>query len=153
MFACSWPCWSGSVRKGYCWVLCLGEWGFYPDGDPPKPEGSLFLLQQLKIQTNRTTCDLMYIEILKWASFSLKQEHSNSPLVVPVRWSSLYSHKDLRGLCSNHFLGLGLFLLQSFTSTLWLSLRPPTAFWKKSEEEKDSVYSERTIYIESSIKL
>lgn len=134
----------------------LGEWGFCPGVDPPNPEKRLFLctpLQQLKTRPNRTSCHFMYIEILKFASSSLKQEYSSSPLVVPVDGAAPMLTRAPRALCCSRPPSSGLFLLQSFTSTLWQSLRLPTAFWMKNEEQTGSICSEGPIYIESSIKL
>lgn len=76
MFDCSQSRWSGWMRKGCQWVLCLGEWDFCHGMDPP--------LQQLKNRPNRTSCRVLYIEMLKFSSSSFELESTSCPSVVPV---------------------------------------------------------------------
>ena len=106
-----------------------------------------------KNRPNRISCHVMWTGILKFASFSSKQECSSCPLVVPVAGAAPTLVQAPEALCRSHLSRSGLLLLQHFTGTQWQSLQPPIAFWKKNEEQTGSIHSERPIYIESNIKL
>lgn len=130
-----------SGASGLVWILLTQRKGF------------LFTpIQQLQNGRNKTSRHVMYIEILKFASCSFKQKCRSSPLVVPVDGAAPILAQAAGALCCSHLPSSGLFLLQRITNTLWQSLRLPTAFWMKNEEQTGSIHSEEPIYTESSIK-